>query len=192
MPLPIAFIETAAAVTVLLGHAVVVSGHEQLGIPLQPHQRKLPQCHIKPPVGAVIEHQRLPEALGNKGRDLRQAPAVAGRCGWAVRHLGIQHDGIYRLHHSNRQICPHTAGDIQLVKRCVGGEDLGVPLTAEQDAALVKDAQPLQPRSGASIEFNFLLENSRISLTYFLVEMLSGSQLALMRFIILMTLIFGT
>ncbi|MCI6867072.1 MAG: S8 family peptidase [Lachnospiraceae bacterium] len=43
--------------------------------------------------------------------------------------------------------------------------------------------QPIQPRSGASIEFNFLLENSRISLTYFLVEMLSGSQLALMRFI---------
>ncbi len=42
--------------------------------------------------------------------------------------------------------------------------------------------QPVQPRAGANYEFNFLLENSRISLTYAVIEMLSGSQLILMRF----------
>lgn len=42
--------------------------------------------------------------------------------------------------------------------------------------------QPVQPRSGTTREFNFLLEYSRINLTYTIVDMLSGSQLALMRF----------
>lgn len=43
--------------------------------------------------------------------------------------------------------------------------------------------QPVQPRSGSSREFNFLLEYSRVILTYTVVEMLSGAQLALMRFL---------
>ena len=43
--------------------------------------------------------------------------------------------------------------------------------------------QPVQPRSGASHEFRFLLENSSVFLTYSVVEMLSGSELALMRFV---------
>lgn len=42
--------------------------------------------------------------------------------------------------------------------------------------------QPVQPRSGTSREFQFLLENSKVTLTYSIVEMLSGSELALMRF----------
>lgn len=41
--------------------------------------------------------------------------------------------------------------------------------------------QPVQPRAGASYEFNFLLENSKINLTYAVVEMQTGSQLILMR-----------
>lgn len=43
--------------------------------------------------------------------------------------------------------------------------------------------QPVQPRSGGSHEIGFLLENSRIHLIYSLVEMLSGAELAFMRFI---------
>lgn len=42
--------------------------------------------------------------------------------------------------------------------------------------------QQIQPRKDLAHEFNFILENSRIFLTYALVEMLSGSQLAMMRF----------
>ncbi len=42
--------------------------------------------------------------------------------------------------------------------------------------------QPVQPRSGTTREFDFLLEYSRITLTYTIVEMLSGAQLALIRF----------
>ena len=43
--------------------------------------------------------------------------------------------------------------------------------------------QPIQPRSGTTREFDFLLEYSRITLTYTIVEMLSGAQLALLRFV---------
>lgn len=43
--------------------------------------------------------------------------------------------------------------------------------------------QPVQPRSGTTREFDFLLEYSRITLTYAVVEMLSGAQLALIRFL---------
>ncbi len=43
--------------------------------------------------------------------------------------------------------------------------------------------QPVQPRNGTTREFNFLLEYSRIVLTYTIVEMLSGAQLALIRFL---------
>lgn len=138
------------------GDAVVVHRDQKLSVPLQTHQRELPQRHIEPPIGAVIEYQRLPKALGDKGGDLRQASTVAGRCGRAIRHLGIQHDGIHRLHHGDGQIRPHPAGDIQLVKRRVRGEDLGAPLAAKQDTALVKDAQPLRlgiaGRAGADLQ----------------------------------------
>lgn len=43
--------------------------------------------------------------------------------------------------------------------------------------------QPIQPRSGTSIESTFLLESSRVILTYSIVEPLSGAQLALLRFL---------
>ncbi len=42
--------------------------------------------------------------------------------------------------------------------------------------------QPVQPRTNTSLDFSFLLEYSRITLSYFVVEMLSGAQLALIRF----------
>lgn len=42
--------------------------------------------------------------------------------------------------------------------------------------------QPIQPRSETSIESGFLLESSRVTLTYSIVEPLSGAQLALLRF----------
>lgn len=48
---------------------------------------------------------------------------------------------------------------------------------------LGETVQPVQARSGTTREFRFLLEYSRIVLTYTIVEMLSGSQLALIRFI---------
>ncbi len=43
--------------------------------------------------------------------------------------------------------------------------------------------QPVQPRSGTTLEFDFLLEYSRISLTCTVVETLSGAQLSLIRFL---------
>lgn len=43
--------------------------------------------------------------------------------------------------------------------------------------------QPIQPRNQTSIESSFLLEASRVTLTYTIVEPLSGSQLVLLRFL---------
>lgn len=43
--------------------------------------------------------------------------------------------------------------------------------------------RPVQPRMDTSQEFSFLLESSRLQLTYTIIESLSGSMLALMRFI---------
>ena len=43
--------------------------------------------------------------------------------------------------------------------------------------------EPVQPRSQVSHEFSFLLENSRVNLIYSIVEMLSGAELAFMRFL---------
>lgn len=42
--------------------------------------------------------------------------------------------------------------------------------------------QPIQPRNDTTLDFRFLLEESRIFLTYGIVEMQTGSQLALLRF----------
>lgn len=42
--------------------------------------------------------------------------------------------------------------------------------------------EPVQPRPRTSQQFTFLLENTRISLDYELVELVSGSQLAIIRF----------
>ncbi|MDY3248961.1 MAG: S8 family peptidase [Candidatus Choladocola sp.] len=42
--------------------------------------------------------------------------------------------------------------------------------------------EPIQPRNGTSREIDFLLEYSKIYLTYSIVEMLSGAQLVQMRF----------
>lgn len=42
--------------------------------------------------------------------------------------------------------------------------------------------QPIQPRSNTSHVFDFLLEESRIYLTYTIVELLTGSQVAFIRF----------
>lgn len=42
--------------------------------------------------------------------------------------------------------------------------------------------QPIQPRPGTMREIDFILESSKLYLDYFIVEMLSGSQLAQIRF----------
>ncbi len=47
---------------------------------------------------------------------------------------------------------------------------------------LGESIQPVRPRSGYSQELGFILENSRIHLSYYLVELLSGAMLAQMRF----------
>lgn len=106
------------------GHAVVVHGDEQLGVPLQPDHGELPQGHIQPPA-APVKGQVAVEAGADAGGDLRElilraAPAggrgrrtgiagiggAGGRAGEVagVDELQAQDDGVHRLHY------PHQIG----------------------------------------------------------------------------------
>lgn len=86
----------------------------------------------------------------------------------------------------------NNAGDSMEVELLVDQETRGFTLEFWANAPelysigftspLGETIQPVQPRSNTSLEFSFLLEYSRITLTYSVVELLSGAQLALMRF----------
>lgn len=85
-----------------------------------------------------------------------------------------------------------AAGAYTDVEILIGEETAGFSLELWADAPEVysvgftsplgETIQPVQPRAFVSYQFDFLLESSTISLTYSIVEALSGSQLALMRF----------
>lgn len=93
-------------------------------------------------------------------------------------------------HHFQRRIA--SSGEDAGVELLVDGETRGFALEFWSDtpdlysigftSPLGETIQPVQPRSRVTYSFDFLLENSKIDLTYFIVEMLSGSQLAFMRF----------
>ena len=85
-----------AAGTLLLGHAVIVHGDQELGVPLQPHDGELPQRHIDAP-RVVPAGQLAAEEAADEGRDLAQV-AVAGTAAAGLHQLRIQHDGINGLH----------------------------------------------------------------------------------------------
>ena len=134
-----------------------------MGVPLQPHQRKLPQRHVDAPrQRPIVEHQFAVEALGYEGRDLRQAATLPRRGQRDLRHPGAEYDRIDCLHHRNRQIGAHTSRYIQLIQHRVGGEYLGVPLAAEQNAPLVEHAQTLHlsvpRRPGADLQRHPVVE----------------------------------
>lgn len=75
-----------------------------------------------------------------------------------------------------------------LVDKEVGGFTIELWANANElysigfTSPLGETIQPIQPRSGYSQELNFLLENSQIRLSYFIVELLSGAMLAQMQF----------
>ena len=130
-----------AAGALLVGHTVVVDGHQQLGVPLQPDDGELAQGHIDP--SAVVPAGQLPaEAVAHEGGDFTQV-AVAVPLAAAVHDAGVQHDGVHGLHHGDGRVGPLHHLGIRLSGPHLGGEDLGVPLAAEQDGPLVKDAQAL-------------------------------------------------
>ena len=92
----------AAAGAVLVGHAVVEHGHEQLAVPLQADDGELPQGYEGPAV--VVAHGQLAaEALAHAGGNLADV-AVAAAALAALHQLGVQDDGVHRLHHGGGQI----------------------------------------------------------------------------------------
>lgn len=86
----------AAAVTVLLGHAVVVSGHEQLGIPLQSDNGELAQGD-KQAVHIAAGDQLLGKAGAHSRGNLAAVVVVAALA--HLHQLHSQDDGIHRLYH---------------------------------------------------------------------------------------------
>lgn len=85
-----------------------------------------------------------------------------------------------------------SSGDSTEIELLINAETRGFTVEFWADAPelysigftspLGETIQPVQPRNNISYSFDFLLEESRITLTYTLVELLTGSQLALMRF----------
>lgn len=155
------------------GHAVVVHGDEQLGVPLQPDHGELPQGHIQPPA-APVKGQVAVEAGADAGGDLRQVVLRAAPAGGRGRRTGIagspgrgaggragevagvdelqaQDDGIHRLHHRLGEVAPPHALAVPRLGPEAGGEDLGVALAAKEEHPLVKDRQPADlRRAGAT------------------------------------------
>lgn len=91
-----------AAVAVLLRHAVVVGGHEQLGVPLQTDDGELAQGDEQA-VRVAAGDQLVGEAGAHLGRDLA-AGTGAGAALAYVHQLHAQDDGVHRLHY------PHQIG----------------------------------------------------------------------------------
>lgn len=125
--------------TLLLRHAVVVGRHEELSLPLQADDGELAQGDIDPLV-LPAEAQIAAKAGADTGRDLGEL-AVAGAALAHVHQLHAQDDWIYRFYHGSGEIALAHVLLVQAAEAGLGAEDLGVPLAAEEDDPLVKDAQ---------------------------------------------------
>ena len=77
-------IRDSGAGALLLGHAVVVNGHEELGVPLQPDDGKLAQAHIDP-LPLTAKAQVAAKAGADTGRDLGQFTVA----GVALAHVDV-------------------------------------------------------------------------------------------------------
>ena len=99
----------AAAVAVLLRHAVIVGGHEQLGVPLQADDGELAQGD-KQAVHIAASNQLLGEAGAHRGRNLAAIVVVMALA--HLHQLHSQDDGIHRLYYPHQigkwlTICPN-------------------------------------------------------------------------------------
>ena len=97
-----------AAGALLLGHAVVVHRHEQLGVPLQPDDGELAQSDIDP-LALTAAAQLAVEAAADAGRNVGQL-AVAVMALAYIHQLHVQDDGVHDLHH------PHQIGRALLLR----------------------------------------------------------------------------
>ena len=91
-----------AAGALLLGHAVVIHRHEQLGVPLQTDDGELAQGDIDPAALAAAA-QIAVEAAADAGGHVGQL-AVAGAALAHVHQLHVEHDGVHHLYY------PHQIG----------------------------------------------------------------------------------
>ena len=128
-----------AAGALLLGHAVVVHGHEQLGVALQPDNGELTQRHIEA-VNIAAGHQLLRETGSDRRGDFRTA-ALAGAALAHIHQLQVKDDGIHRLYHSSGCSGAGQTLGIRAALGSGGRKDLGAPLAAKEDNALIKDSQ---------------------------------------------------
>ena len=94
----------------LLRHAVVVDGHEELGLPLQADDGELAQGDVDP-LALAAEVQIAAEAGTDAGGDLGEL-AVAGAALAHVHQLHAEDDGVHRLYYPHQigkwlTICPN-------------------------------------------------------------------------------------
>jgi hypothetical protein len=127
----------ASAGAFFFGHAVIIDGNKQLGIPLQTDNGELPQCHIDP-TGIIAAAEVTSKAAVYAGRYFAQRTIGTG----AVSvNAGIQKKGFYSFYNSYGKIALFHQLGIAFAGMGAGGENFGAAFTAKENGALIKDAK---------------------------------------------------
>ena len=87
----------AVAGALLIGHAVVIDGDQELGIPLQPDEGELAQGHIEP-LALAGEVQVAAKAGADAGGHLGEFAVSGAVAVTGVYQLHAQDQGVYGLH----------------------------------------------------------------------------------------------
>lgn len=137
---------------VLVGHADVEGGHQELDIALELDDRELAQRDAEQvAVGAHIERLALEAAADRRG-NLGDLAAAAARRG---DDLGLEENWIDNFDDSPREVAPRVELDIARILDELGGEDAGAAFAAEQDAALVENSEAVDDGRAADAGADF-------------------------------------
>jgi len=140
----------AAGRAVLIGHAVIEDGDEQLGIAFEADDRELSQGNECSSV-LVAHGQLAAEALAHAGGNLADI-TVAAAVSAAIDELGVEYDGIDGFHHGDREVAAFEHLAVKGINAHFGGEDFRAALAAEENDAFIEDAKPFDldgPGAGA-------------------------------------------
>jgi hypothetical protein len=102
IPEQAAWILSGTSAALFAGHAIVVDGYQELGIPLQAYNGKLPKCYID--TASIASAGELTVKITvYKTWNFRHI-TVTGMRITAIYELCIQYNGIYRLYNGDGEI----------------------------------------------------------------------------------------
>ena len=133
--------------------------HDQLGIPLQPHNGELPQGHKQPPLIAG-EYQLLIKQLPNIAGDLYHAGLLAHAVAYFL-HLAAEHHGIQHFHHSRGAVDAVNGNAVPAADAGVAGKHMGLAVFAAQHHPLGENHKTIQWH-GSGRAYNGIGQNAVI------------------------------